>query len=52
MRFAPKLTYGFAALCTATAVAAGAIEQARERDYHSSLLLSGRPVGLLRLFGA
>jgi signal transduction histidine kinase len=33
MRFAPKLTCGFAALCVATAVAAGAFELARERDH-------------------
>jgi len=33
MRFAPKLTCGFAALCVATAVAAGVFELARERDH-------------------
>jgi signal transduction histidine kinase len=50
MRFAPKLTSGFAALCAATAVAAGAIEQACERDYQISLLLFGTSAGLLFLF--
>jgi signal transduction histidine kinase len=38
MRFATKLTSGFAVVCVATAVVAGAIELARERDHLLSSL--------------